>query len=151
MFPNIFTHFGPFLPNEIKCIFPFDKQKDRAPVKTAFGTDFDGAITSDIVSLLKTKIMEKIKEEFKVRGEELVEKIKQLIHEGNVRRLIIKDETGKVYLEIPVTFGVIGAIVAPMLAAVGAIAAMVANLKIEVIRDKEPVKEEKKEPGKDKV
>jgi len=95
--------------------------------------------------------MEKIKEEFKVRGEELVEKIKQLIHEGNVRRLIIKDETGKVYLEIPVTFGVIGAIVAPMLAAVGAIAAMVANLKIEVIRDKEPVKEEKKEPGKDKV
>lgn len=79
--------------------------------------------------------MENIKEEFKVKGEELVEKVKQLIHEGNVRRLIIKDEAGKVYLEIPVTVGVIGALIAPMLAAVGAIAAMVANLKIEVIRE----------------
>jgi len=89
--------------------------------------------------------MENFKEEFKVRGEELVEKIKELIHEGNVRRLIIKDEDGKVYLEIPVTFGVIGAILAPMLAAVGAIAAMVANLKIEVIRTEEPEKPEKKD------
>lgn len=84
--------------------------------------------------------MENIKEEFKVRGEELVEKVKQLIHEGNVRRLIIKDETGKVYLEIPLTFGVIGALVAPVLAAVGAIAAMVADLKIEVVRSDEPEK-----------
>ena len=87
--------------------------------------------------------MENFKEEFKVKGEEIVEKVKQLIHEGNVRRLIIKDEDGKVYLEIPVTFGVIGALIAPMLAAVGAVAAMVANLKIEVIRNEEP---EKKEP-----
>jgi hypothetical protein len=86
--------------------------------------------------------MDNIKEEFRVRGEELVEKVKQLIHEGNVRKLIIKDETGKVYLEIPVTVGVIGAIIAPMLAAVGAIAAMVANLKIEVIRNEEPEKKE---------
>jgi hypothetical protein len=82
--------------------------------------------------------MENIKEEFWVKGEELVEKIKQLIHEGNVRRLIIKDEHGKVYFEIPVTFGVIGALIAPMLAAVGAVAAMVANLKVEVVRDNEP-------------
>ena len=86
--------------------------------------------------------MENIKEEFKVKGDELVEKVKQLIHEGNVRRLIIKDETGKVYLEIPVTVGVIGALIAPLLAAVGAIAAMVANLKIEVIRNEEPEKKE---------
>lgn len=85
--------------------------------------------------------MENIKEEFKVKGEELVEKVKQLIHEGNVRRLIIKDENGKVYLEIPLTFGVIGALVAPMLAAVGAIAAMVADLKVEVVRSDEPEKE----------
>jgi len=85
--------------------------------------------------------MENIKEEFKVKGEELVDKVKHLIHEGNVRRLIIKDEDGKVYLEIPVTFGVIGALVAPMLAAVGAVAAMVANLKIEVVRNEEPPKE----------
>ncbi|MEI6454821.1 MAG: DUF4342 domain-containing protein [bacterium] len=87
--------------------------------------------------------MENIKEEFRVKGEELVEKIKQLIHEGNVRRLIIKDEDGKVYLEIPVTFGIIGAIIAPMLAAVGAVAAMVANLKVEVVRNEEPGKEKK--------
>ncbi len=86
--------------------------------------------------------MENIKEEFKVKGEEIVEKVKQLIHEGNVRKLIIKDEDGKVYLEIPVTFGVIGALVAPMLAAVGAVAAMVANLKIEVVRNEEPPKED---------
>ncbi len=84
--------------------------------------------------------MENIKEEFRIKGEELVEKIKQLLHEGNVRRIIIKDETGKVYLEIPVTVGVIGAIVAPMLAAVGAIAAMVAQLQIEVIRTEEQEK-----------
>jgi len=82
--------------------------------------------------------MENFKEEFRVKGEELVEKVKQLIHEGNVRRLIIKDEEGKVYLEIPVTFGLIGALIAPMLAAVGAVAAMVANLKIEVVRNDEP-------------
>ena len=82
--------------------------------------------------------MENFSEEFKVKGEELVEKVKQLIHEGNVRRLIIKDEDGKVYLEIPVTFGVIGAIFAPVLAAVGALAAMAANLKIEVVRNEEP-------------
>jgi len=78
--------------------------------------------------------MENIKEEFKVRGEELVEKVKQLIHEGNVRRLIIKDQEGKTYLEIPVTLGLIGALLAPMLAAVGAVAAMVADLRIEVVR-----------------
>ena len=87
--------------------------------------------------------MENIKEEFKVRGEELVEKVKQLIHEGNVRRLIIKDDEGKIYLEIPVTFGLIGALIAPMLAAVGAVAAMVANLKIEVVRNDEPENPEK--------
>ena len=87
--------------------------------------------------------MDNFSEEFKVKGEELVEKVKQLIHEGNVRRLIIKDETGQIYLEIPVTFGVIGALIAPMLAAVGAVAAMVANLKVEVVRttEGEPRKE----------
>lgn len=86
--------------------------------------------------------MGNLNEEFRVKGEELVEKVRQLIHEGNVRRLIIKDEDGKIYLEIPVTFGVIGALLAPMLAAVGAVAAMVANLKIEVVRNEEPAKKE---------
>ena len=75
-----------------------------------------------------------MKEEFKVKGEELVAKVKQLLHEGNVRRVLIKDEHGKVFMEIPLTFGVIGALIAPMLAALGALAALVADLKIEVIR-----------------
>jgi hypothetical protein len=81
--------------------------------------------------------MEDIKQEFKVKGEELVEKIKQLLHEGNIRRIIIKDEEGKVYLEIPVTFGLVGVLLAPTLAALGAIAAMVAHLKVEVIKTEE--------------
>ena len=84
--------------------------------------------------------MEDIKHEFKVKGEELVEKIKQLLHEGNIRRIIIKDEDGKVYLEIPVTFGVVGVFLAPTIAALGALAAMVANLKVEVIKKEEPEK-----------
>jgi hypothetical protein len=88
--------------------------------------------------------MEDIKHEFKVKGEELVEKVKQLLHEGNIRRIIIKNEEGKVYLEIPVTFGVVGVLLAPTLAALGAIAAMVAHLKVEVIKMEEPVVEEEK-------
>jgi hypothetical protein len=72
--------------------------------------------------------------EFKVKGEELLKKIKELIHEGNVSRIIIKDDSGRTYLEIPVTIGVVGAIFAPVLAAVGALAALVANFTIEVIR-----------------
>ncbi|MCK4287569.1 MAG: DUF4342 domain-containing protein [Bacteroidales bacterium] len=78
--------------------------------------------------------MNKTKNEFKVKGEELLKKIKELIHEGNVRKIIIKNEEGKTYLEIPVTIGVVGAIIAPVLAAVGAIAALAANFKIEVIK-----------------
>lgn len=92
--------------------------------------------------------MENFKEEFKVKSEEVIEKVKELLHEGNVRKLIIKDEDGKTYLEIPVTFGIIGAILAPALAAVGAVAAMVANLKIEVIRTEEPVSPKEPEPPK---
>jgi phage-related minor tail protein len=72
--------------------------------------------------------------EFKVKGEELMQKIRELIEEGNVHRIIIKDDSGKVYLEIPVTLGVIGAVIAPVLAAVGALAAWAANFTIEVIR-----------------
>jgi phage-related minor tail protein len=72
--------------------------------------------------------------EFKVKGEELLKKIKEIIHEGNVSRIIIKDDSGRTYLEIPVTIGVVGAIFAPVLAAIGALAALAANFTIEVIR-----------------
>jgi hypothetical protein len=74
------------------------------------------------------------KNEFRVKGEELLQKIKQLIHEGNVSRIIIKNDKGHTYLEIPVTIGVVGAIFAPVLAAIGALAALAANFKVEVIR-----------------
>jgi phage-related minor tail protein len=72
--------------------------------------------------------------EFKVKGEDLLRKIREIIEEGNVNRIIIKDHEGKVYIEIPVTLGVIGAIIAPVLAAVGALAALAADFTIEVIR-----------------
>ena len=74
------------------------------------------------------------KEEFKITGDELVAKIKELIHEGNVNRLIIKNEEGKTLIEVPLTLGVVGAIVAPVWAAIGAIAALASNLTIVVQR-----------------
>lgn len=71
---------------------------------------------------------------FKVKGEDLVKKIKEIIHEGNVNRIIIKNDEGRTYLEIPVTIGVVGTIIMPVLAAVGALAALAANFTIEVVR-----------------
>jgi uncharacterized membrane protein len=71
-------------------------------------------------------------EEFRVDGEELLAKIKQLIHEGNIRRIIIKDKDGKILIEFPLTFGVVGLVLAPTLAAVGAIAALVTEATIVV-------------------
>ena len=71
-------------------------------------------------------------EEFRATGGEILDKIKEILHEGNVRRIILKDEKGKTFLEIPLTVGVVGAIVAPVLAAVGAVAALASNLTIVV-------------------
>lgn len=71
-------------------------------------------------------------EEFRVDGEKLIAKIKELIHEGNIRRLIIKDKDDKTLLEIPITFGVVGALIAPQLAALGAIAALLTEATIVV-------------------
>ncbi len=71
-------------------------------------------------------------EEFYVRGEELLAKIKELLHEGNIRRVIIKDKDGKILMEFPLTFGVVGVVLAPTLAAVGAIAALVADATVVV-------------------
>lgn len=71
-------------------------------------------------------------EEFKVSGEELLARIKELIRAGNIRRIILKNEAGETVIEIPLTIGVVGAAVAPVLAAVGAIAALVARWTIIV-------------------
>ena len=74
-------------------------------------------------------------EEFKVKGEDLVDKIKKLIQEGNIRRITIKNKNGKSIIEIPLTIGVVGAVIAPVLAAVGAIAALVTECTIAVERE----------------
>lgn len=72
------------------------------------------------------------REEFKLDGSQVVEKIKELIHEGNIRRIILKNEEGKTLIEIPLTLGLVGAALLPVLAAVGAIAALAASMTIVV-------------------
>ena len=71
-------------------------------------------------------------EEFRVEGEKLIAKIKELLHEGNIRRIIIKDKEGKTVMEIPMTLGVVGVLIAPQLAAIGAIAALITEATIVV-------------------
>jgi hypothetical protein len=71
-------------------------------------------------------------EEFKLNGDEILNKLKELLHQGNIRRIILKDESGKTFMEIPLTVGVVGAIVIPVWAAIGAIAALVSKLTIAV-------------------
>jgi hypothetical protein len=71
-------------------------------------------------------------EEFRVEGEKLLTRIKELIHEGNIRRISIKDKDGKTVMEIPVTIGVVGILLAPQLAAIGAIAALLTEATVVV-------------------
>jgi Flp pilus assembly pilin Flp len=73
-------------------------------------------------------------EEFKLRGEELLAKVKELVREGNVRRLIIKNEDGATLIEVPLTVGVLGAVLLPVWAAIGAIAALATDCTIVVER-----------------
>ena len=78
----------------------------------------------------------RIFEEIKVQANDLVEKVKQLIHEGNVRRIIIKDNNGATFMEIPLSVATLGVIAAPILAAVGAIAAAISDFQVVVERVK---------------
>jgi hypothetical protein len=73
-------------------------------------------------------------EEFKVSGEELLAKVKELVHEGNVRRVIMANEEGKTLIEVPLTVGVVGALLLPVWVAVGAIAAVVTDCTIRIER-----------------
>ncbi|HEX2153016.1 MAG TPA: DUF4342 domain-containing protein [Acidimicrobiia bacterium] len=73
-------------------------------------------------------------EDLKVEGEHLLSKVRELIHEGNVRRIIIKNDEGRTLMEIPLTLGVAGVVILPTLAAVGAIAALVTECTITVER-----------------
>jgi hypothetical protein len=76
-------------------------------------------------------------EEIKVSGEQLVETVKKLVHEANIRRIIIKNEKGNSLLEIPVSVATVGAIFLPVVAAVGAIAALVTHCTIVVVKEKQ--------------
>lgn len=78
------------------------------------------------------------REEMRIRSQALAEKVKDLIHEGNVRRVIVKNDEGHIVMEIPVTAGVVAAVLAPIAVALGAIAALAAEWSIEVERT-EPV------------
>src|SRR3989337_391478 len=74
------------------------------------------------------------REEYSVSGSNLIDRVRELLHEGNVTKVIVKDDRGKVLLEIPATVGVVGAVLAPWLVALGVIAALVTNCKIVVER-----------------
>ena len=80
----------------------------------------------------------RIYEEFNVQANDLIEKVRQLFHEGNVRRIIIKDEHGHTFVEIPITVAAVGAIFAPILAAVAALAAMAAKFTVVVEKSHDP-------------
>lgn len=86
--------------------------------------------------------MSERQEQFRVNGEEVTAKVKELLHEGNVRRIVIQDKDGKTVMEVPLTIGLVGAVFAPVLAAVGAAAALLTECTILVIR------EEKKDDAK---
>jgi CBS domain-containing protein len=81
-----------------------------------------------------TPVAKTAREEFSVSADNLIEKVKELLHEGNVTRIVVKDEKGRSLVEIPATVGVIGAVFAPWLAALGAVAALATNCKIVVER-----------------
>lgn len=79
-------------------------------------------------------------ESFKTNGENLLKKVKEIIEEGNVRKITINDKNGKELMSFPLTIGVVGALLAPVLAAIGAVAALIGECTITVERDEEPVK-----------
>ncbi len=85
---------------------------------------------------MQTEVPPRI-EEFSISGDELLAKARELIHQGNVRRMIIKNEEGRTLVEFPLTFGVIGAALLPVFAAIGAIAALATRCTIVVERSDE--------------
>lgn len=83
-------------------------------------------------------------EEFKVEGEELLKRVKELIKQGNIRRITIKTKEGKSIIEIPLTIGVVGAVLLPVFAAVSAVAALVTECTISIEREVEDHDDSKK-------
>jgi hypothetical protein len=77
----------------------------------------------------------KMTEEFRVNGEEILTKVKELIREGNIRNIIIKNDDGKTLINVPLTVGVVGTVIAPQLAAIGAIAALLSHGTIVIEKE----------------
>ncbi len=99
--------------------------------------------TKTEISIPEAEAKEKISvEEFTISGDALVSKIKALIHQGNIRRIILKNEEGHILIEIPMTVGVIGGVISaaffPVIAAIGVIGAMVAHLTVVIERQESP-------------
>lgn len=86
---------------------------------------------------MPTKKTKTAEESYKVSGENLLKTVKELIAKGNVRHITIKDKDEKIIVEFPLTIGVVGAVFLPVLAAVGAIAALIGECTISVVRTKE--------------
>jgi hypothetical protein len=78
------------------------------------------------------------KEEYRLTGDAVLGKVKEIVHAGNVRRITLKNEEGKTLIEIPLTVGVVGVVLLPVWAAIGAIAALAANLTIVVEKVEKP-------------
>lgn len=97
-------------------------------IKCGAKLDKDGMFCSSCGA----KVAKVTTEEYSVSSDNLIERVKELLHEGNVTRIIVKNEKGDVLLEIPATAGVIGLVLVPWLAALGAITALATNCKIVV-------------------
>ena len=122
--------------NGIADDLPAGRDQDGAPrreISITIGNEIAPNTVSFVNKPMPTRL-ETFIEEAQVLGRDLVDKVKALIHEGNVQRIIIKDERGNTFIEIPVTVAAIGAIAAPVLAAVGAISALVAKFRIVIER-----------------
>lgn len=83
-------------------------------------------------NMTEKDVAEEVQAEHKIKGESLISKIKELVHQGNIRRIIIKNDEGRTLIEIPLTLGVVGIALAPVWAALGAIAALAADLTVVV-------------------
>jgi hypothetical protein len=81
-------------------------------------------------------------QEFTIDGDEVVAKVKELVHEGNIRRITIKNEDGRTMLEVPLTIGLIGAALLPVFAAIGAAAALATRCTILVERETDAMQAE---------
>jgi hypothetical protein len=101
-------------------------------------------LASFLSGYIKQIIMAITKESIRVEGEKVLNKVKELVKEGNVRKITIHDKDGKELMSFPLSIGVVGAVFAPVLAAVGALAALIGECSITVEREEKAVEKEEK-------